>query len=119
MTGFVVDADTPGIVLGKKEINMGTRVNPGQQLIIRSEMLRYPNDHFSGRRDSSGECIGVSGRRFQKYFRDNHDGNELTVVAMKAFDITRPLIASAATGVAQRALEEATKYAQERKVRLK
>jgi len=35
---------------------------------------------------------------------------------MKAFDITRPLIASAAVGVAQRALEEATKYAQERKV---
>jgi acyl-CoA dehydrogenase len=23
MTGFVVDADTPGIILGKKEINMG------------------------------------------------------------------------------------------------
>lgn len=35
---------------------------------------------------------------------------------MKAFDITRPLVASAAVGLAQRALEEATKYAQERKV---
>jgi acyl-CoA dehydrogenase len=38
-------------------------------------------------------------------------------VAMKAFDITRPLIASAAVGLAQRALEEATRYAQDRKVR--
>jgi hypothetical protein len=37
-------------------------------------------------------------------------------VAMKAFDITRPLIAAAAVGLAQRALEEAVKYAQERKV---
>lgn len=37
-------------------------------------------------------------------------------VAMKAFDITRPLVAAGAVGVAQRALEEATKYAQERKV---
>lgn len=36
-------------------------------------------------------------------------------VAMKAFDITRPLIASAAVGLSQRALEEATKYAQTRK----
>lgn len=36
---------------------------------------------------------------------------------MKAFDITRPLVAAGAVGVAQRALEEATKYAQERKVR--
>ncbi|KAG8994156.1 hypothetical protein FRB95_006737 [Tulasnella sp. JGI-2019a] len=36
-------------------------------------------------------------------------------IAMKAFDITRPLVASAAVGLAQRALEEAMKYAQERK----
>jgi hypothetical protein len=26
MTGFVVDADSPGILLGKKEINMGRSV---------------------------------------------------------------------------------------------
>ncbi|WWD22491.1 hypothetical protein CI109_106984 [Kwoniella shandongensis] len=32
----------------------------------------------------------------------------------RAFDITRPLVAAAAVGLAQRALEEATKYAQER-----
>ncbi len=35
---------------------------------------------------------------------------------MKAFDITRPLVAAGAVGLAQRALEEATKYAQDRKV---
>ena len=38
------------------------------------------------------------------------------IVAMKAFDITRPLVASAAVGLAQRSLEEATKYAQQRNV---
>jgi acyl-CoA dehydrogenase len=37
-------------------------------------------------------------------------------VAMKTFDVTRPLVAAAACGVAQRALEEATKYAQGRHV---
>jgi len=36
-------------------------------------------------------------------------------IAMKAFDITRPLVASAAVGLSQRALEEATLYAQGRK----
>lgn len=41
----------------------------------------------------------------------------LMIVAMKAFDITRPLVSAAAVGLAQRALEEATKYAQERHVR--
>jgi hypothetical protein len=34
---------------------------------------------------------------------------------MGAFDITRPLVAAAAVGLAQRALEEATMYAQTRK----
>ena len=33
---------------------------------------------------------------------------------MKAFDITRPLVAAAAVGLAQRALEEATRFAQGR-----
>ena len=36
-------------------------------------------------------------------------------VAMGAFDNTRPPVASAAVGLAQRALDEATKYATERK----
>lgn len=43
--------------------------------------------------------------------------NTALIVAMKAFDITRPLVSAAAVGLAQRALEEATKYAQERHVR--
>lgn len=36
-------------------------------------------------------------------------------IAMGAFDTTRPLVAAAAVGVASRALDEATKYALERK----
>lgn len=42
---------------------------------------------------------------------------ETNLTDTEAFDITRPLVASGAVGLAQRALEEATKYAQERKVR--
>lgn len=36
-------------------------------------------------------------------------------IAMGAFDYTRPPVAASAVGIAQRALEEATKYALERK----
>ena len=36
-------------------------------------------------------------------------------VAMGAFDKTRPPVAAGAVGIAQRALDEATKYATERK----
>ena len=36
-------------------------------------------------------------------------------IAMGAFDITRPPVASSAVGLARRALDEATRYALERK----
>lgn len=36
-------------------------------------------------------------------------------IAMQAFDITRPLVAAGAVGLAQRALAEAAKYALDRK----
>jgi len=37
------------------------------------------------------------------------------IVAMGAFDLSRPIVACGATGVAQRCLDEATKYSLERK----
>ncbi|WWC66862.1 uncharacterized protein I206_100769 [Kwoniella pini CBS 10737] len=89
MTGFVVDADTDGIVLGKKEINMGQRCSDTRMVTFQDVVVPEEN------------VLGKPGEGFK--------------IAMKAFDITRPLVAAAAVGLAQRALEEATKYAQERK----
>ncbi|KAF8749406.1 Acyl-CoA dehydrogenase, C-terminal domain [Rhizoctonia solani] len=89
MTGFVVDADSPGISLGKKEINMGQRCSDTRMVTF--EDVEVPEENV----------IGAPGEGFK--------------IAMKAFDITRPLVASAAVGLAQRALEEATQYAQTRK----
>uniref|UniRef100_A0A673BQW7 Medium-chain specific acyl-CoA dehydrogenase, mitochondrial n=1 Tax=Sphaeramia orbicularis TaxID=375764 RepID=A0A673BQW7_9TELE len=63
-TGFIVDADTPGLQPGRKEMNMGQRI-PKENVLI-------------------GEG-------------------------------TRPPVAAGATGLAQRALDEATNYALERK----
>ena len=111
MTGFVVDADTEGIILGKKEINMGEDSGDAAD---RPTMLRYPDGHVSRRHRAAGECPRGGRRGFQKWV-------ELVladVVAMKAFDITRPLVAAAAVGLAQSALEEATRYAQEREASL-
>ncbi|KAB5587980.1 Acyl-CoA dehydrogenase [Ceratobasidium theobromae] len=89
MTGFVVEANSPGITLGKKEINMGQRCSDTRMVTF--EDVQVPEEHV----------VGVPGEGFK--------------IAMKAFDITRPLVASAAVGLAQRALEEATQYAQTRK----
>ncbi|KAL7418742.1 hypothetical protein Q5752_006425 [Cryptotrichosporon argae] len=88
MTGFVVDADTPGVVIGKKEINMGQRCSDTRMVTFQDVVVPEEN------------VLGKAGEGFK--------------IAMKAFDITRPLVAAAAVGLAQRALEEAVKYAQER-----
>ncbi|KAJ1032550.1 hypothetical protein NDA16_000573 [Ustilago loliicola] len=89
MSGFVVDANTPGIHIGKKEINMGQRCSDTRQITFENVVVPEEN------------VLGKPGDGFK--------------IAMSAFDITRPLVAAGAVGVAQRALFEAAKYAQERK----
>ncbi|GAA5827120.1 hypothetical protein JCM11251_001125 [Rhodosporidiobolus azoricus] len=89
LSGFIVDADTPGITVEKKLVNMGQRCSDTR--IINFENVHVPAENLLGREG---------------------DGFK---IAMSAFDITRPLVASGAVGLAQRALSEAAKYAHERK----
>lgn len=88
-SGFIVDADTPGVSTGRKEVNMGQRCSDTRAVIF--EDVRVPKANLL-----TGEGAG---------FR----------IAMGAFDRTRPPVAAGAVGLAQRALDEATKYALERK----
>ncbi|KAI9206384.1 acyl-CoA dehydrogenase/oxidase [Polychytrium aggregatum] len=88
-TGFIVDGNSPGITLGKKEINMGQRASDTRAVTF--EDVVVPDENR----------LGDVGKGFK--------------IAMGAFDITRPLIAAAAVGLARRALDEATKYSLERK----
>ncbi|XP_014349281.1 medium-chain specific acyl-CoA dehydrogenase, mitochondrial isoform X3 [Latimeria chalumnae] len=88
-TGFIVDGDTPGIQIGRKELNMGQRCSDTRGIVF--EDVRVPKENV----------LIAEGAGFK--------------VAMGAFDKTRPPVAAAATGLAQRALDEAVKYAMERK----
>ncbi|XP_041133382.1 medium-chain specific acyl-CoA dehydrogenase, mitochondrial-like, partial [Polyodon spathula] len=88
-TGFIVDADTPGIQVGRKEMNMGQRCFYTRGITF--EDVRVPKENVL-----LGEGAGFK-------------------IAMGAFDKTRPPVTAGATGLAQRALDEATKYALERK----
>ncbi|XP_077471441.1 medium-chain specific acyl-CoA dehydrogenase, mitochondrial [Stigmatopora argus] len=88
-TGFILDADTPGIQIGRKEINMGQRCSDTRGITF--EDVRIPKENVL-----IGEGAGFK-------------------IAMGAFDKTRPPVAAGATGLAQRALDEATSYALERK----
>jgi len=88
-SGFIVDADSIGITLGRKEINMGQRCSDVRGVSF--EDVRVPKENL----------LTAEGAGFK--------------IAMTAFDRTRPPVAAGAVGVAQRALDEATKYALERK----
>ncbi|KAI8993428.1 acyl-CoA dehydrogenase/oxidase [Pilobolus umbonatus] len=88
-TGFIVDGDSPGITLGRKEINMGQRASDTRGVTFEDVVVPAEN------------VLGKEGEGFK--------------IAMNAFDITRPLVASGAVGLARRAMEEATKYSLERK----
>ena len=87
-TGFIVDADTPGINVGRKEINMGQRCSDTRGVTFEDVVVPAKN------------VIGTEGMGFK--------------LAMGAFDYTRPPVAIGAVGLARRAMDEAWAYALER-----
>ena len=89
MTGFVVPRDTPGVNVGRKERNMGQRASDTRQVVFEDVAVPAAN------------IVGGLGQGFK--------------CAMAAFDITRPMVAAAAVGLAQRCLHESINYAKERK----
>ncbi|KAF9090117.1 hypothetical protein BGX29_005059 [Mortierella sp. GBA35] len=88
-TGFIVDGDSKGIIVGRKEQNMGQRASDTRGITF--EDVEVPEENV----------LGKVGQGFK--------------IAMGAFDITRPLVAAGAVGLARRAMVEATKYAVDRK----
>jgi acyl-CoA dehydrogenase len=89
ITCFVIDRDTPGVSVGKKENKMGQRCSNTTDVI------------FEEAKVTKRAVVGQEGEGFK--------------VAMRTFDRTRPWIAAGAAGVIRRSLEESRKYALERK----
>ncbi len=89
MTGFVVEREWPGVEVGKKEINLGQRCSDTRGITFTD--VEIPEENVVGQ---------VGGG---------------WMLAMGAFDHTRPLVASAAVGVARAAMEHAIEYATQRK----
>jgi acyl-CoA dehydrogenase len=89
ISAVVVPAGTEGIILGKKEDKMGHRSSDTRG--IRFENVKVPKENMLGK------------------------PGEGWLIAMKTLDYSRPLVASAALGGAQRALDECIKYSKERK----
>ncbi len=86
---FVVDRDTPGISVGKKEDKLGQRASDTATIAFDEVVVPKKN------------VIAEAGHGFK--------------VAMKTFDRTRPDIGAGACGLMRRALDESVAFAQERK----
>lgn len=86
---FIVEADSPGVTVGRKEINMGQRCSDTRGITF--ENVLVPKENLLVK-----EGVGFK-------------------IAMTVFDKTRPPVGAIGIGLAQRALDEATRYALERK----
>ena len=88
-TGFIVPADSPGIIRGPKEYNLGQHAS--NTVRVTFEDVKVPE----------GFRLGEEGDGFK--------------IAMKTFDHTRPGVAAGANGIAKAALNIGLSYAKRRR----
>jgi len=86
---FIVDRDSEGLKVGKKEDKLGQRASDTAVVHFEDVVVKKEN------------LLAPEGQGFK--------------LAMETFNQTRPDIAAGATGLMQRALDESTSYAKERK----
>jgi len=86
---FIVDRDSEGVSVGKKEDKLGQRASDTSTI------------HFDGVRVPAANVLAEAGHGFK--------------LAMQTFDRTRPDIGAGACGLMRRALDESVAYALERK----
>ena len=89
IAAFIVDRDTPGLRVGKKEDKMGQRASDTAQIFLEDVVVPRAN------------LLAPEGQGFK--------------LAMETFNQTRPDIGAAATGLMRRCLDECVAYAKERK----
>lgn len=87
-TAFIVPRDVPGVLVGKKENNMGQRASDTRSVSFQDVVI-------------------------PKHYRLGNEGDGF-LIAMGAFDYTRPLVSAGAVGLARAAMEYAIHYAKER-----
>ena len=89
IAAFIVDRDTPGLRVGKKEDKLGQRASDTAQVFL--EDVKVPKANL----------LAPEGKGFK--------------LAMETFNQTRPDIAASATGLMRRCVDECVAYAKERK----
>ena len=101
---FVISKDDPGIRPGKKEKKLGIRASDTSEVIL--EDCRIPVDRVLGGMDKLEAKLDKA-RKGESSGRSS--------AALRTFEVTRPVVAAQAVGIARAALEFATEYSKERK----
>lgn len=89
IAAFIVDRESPGLRVGKKEDKLGQRASDTAQVFLDEVVVPKAN------------LLAPEGKGFK--------------LAMETFNQTRPDISAAATGLMRRCLDECVAYAKERK----
>ncbi len=94
LAAFIIDKDTPGLSMGKKEDKMGVRASHTGEVIL--EDCRVPAENMlGGEPGSEGAGPGAFG-------------------ALQMLEVTRPGVGAAAVGIGRAAMECAVDYAKTR-----
>jgi acyl-CoA dehydrogenase len=100
---FVVPPGTPGLRQGKKEKKMGIRASHTAEVLF--EDVKVP-----------GDCLlGGQEKLDAKIARARSGEHSRSSVALKTFELSRPIVGAQALGIARAAFEFALQYARERK----
>ena len=89
LSAFIVERDLPGVSIGKEEDKMGMRLSCTSEVIF--DNVRIPKDHLLGKKNRGFKYI------------------------METLDHSRAGVGAFGVGIGQRVVEEATKYAKQRK----
>lgn len=89
LSAFIVERDRPGVSIGKEEDKMGMRLSVTSEVIF--DNVRVPKDHLLGKKNRGFKYI------------------------METLDHSRAGVGAFGVGIGQRVVEEATKYAKQRK----
>jgi acyl-CoA dehydrogenase len=100
---FVVPPGTPGLKQGKKEKKMGIRASHTAEVLF--EDVKVPADCLLGGQEKLDAKIA----------RARSGEHSRSSVALKTFELSRPIVGAQALGIARAAFEFALQYARERK----
>lgn len=89
LTAFIVERDRPGVSIGKEEDKMGMRLSCTSEVIF--DNVRVPKDHMLGRKNRGFKII------------------------LETLDHSRAGVGAFGVGIGQRCVEEAARYAKQRK----